>query len=424
MLKKIVATLLSLVLIFNCGAAMAATQTSVIKEDKTAKVIIDGTLLKTVGVPIIKDKKMMLSTEVFTALGVSTKNQVWDRTKTKLTLIKGRTKVVMQLNSLGATLNGVKKTLSSKPVMYKKKAYFPLDFIAACFDKQLKVDTETNTYFLKNKADFTKNKALLDSITKAMNAVEKLKVNENVTLNLNGNGVTLNKVVKVETLTDKKALTAVADVSSKMTTNGEVTEDNTQGVLANNMQYLKVNNGDWAKQQYDDQAFAAQFDFSGEFTYNDIICSALNTATGTTKDETILKGNIIMGPSISQYLTGEELVNNKLTTKSIEITLDKNTNIVSKVLLKVSGTTIIEGLKYNVALTYEIKYSDINGGFSVLTGTETFSLIVGFIVAFIVALAVVSKFIAYLQKKPMKAFAVYRIIFAIIVLVAGFAGLF
>lgn len=64
------------------------------------------------------------------------------------------------------------------------------------------------------------------------------------------------------------------------------------------------------------------------------------------------------------------------------------------------------------------------GGFTVLTGTEIFSLIVGFIVAFIVAVAVISKFISYLQKKPMKAFAVYRIIFAIIVLAAGFMGLF
>lgn len=64
------------------------------------------------------------------------------------------------------------------------------------------------------------------------------------------------------------------------------------------------------------------------------------------------------------------------------------------------------------------------GGFSVLTGTEMFSLIIGFVVAFVVAIAVISKFISYLQKKPMKVFAVYRIIFAVFVLAAGFLGLF
>jgi undecaprenyl-diphosphatase len=64
------------------------------------------------------------------------------------------------------------------------------------------------------------------------------------------------------------------------------------------------------------------------------------------------------------------------------------------------------------------------GGLAVLTSTEIISLIVGFIVSFIVAVAVISKFISYLKKKPLKGFAYYRMIFAVIVLAAGFMGLF
>ncbi|RCX23560.1 undecaprenyl-diphosphatase [Fontibacillus phaseoli] len=64
------------------------------------------------------------------------------------------------------------------------------------------------------------------------------------------------------------------------------------------------------------------------------------------------------------------------------------------------------------------------GGFSSMTSTELISLGVGFVVSFLVALAVISKFISYLQKKPMKIFVYYRMIFAIIVLVAGIAGFF
>lgn len=64
------------------------------------------------------------------------------------------------------------------------------------------------------------------------------------------------------------------------------------------------------------------------------------------------------------------------------------------------------------------------GGLAVLTSTEIISLIVGFIVSFIVAVAVISKFISYLKKKPLKGFAYYRMIFAAIVLAAGFMGLF
>lgn len=64
------------------------------------------------------------------------------------------------------------------------------------------------------------------------------------------------------------------------------------------------------------------------------------------------------------------------------------------------------------------------GGFSSMTSTELISLGVGFLVSFLVALAVISKFISYLQKKPMKVFVYYRMAFAIVVLIAGIAGFF
>lgn len=64
------------------------------------------------------------------------------------------------------------------------------------------------------------------------------------------------------------------------------------------------------------------------------------------------------------------------------------------------------------------------GGIFTLTSAEVISLAVGFIVSFLVALVVINKFISYLKKKPMKVFAVYRMIFAVVVLVAGFLGVF
>ncbi|MBI6872082.1 undecaprenyl-diphosphate phosphatase [Clostridium aciditolerans] len=64
------------------------------------------------------------------------------------------------------------------------------------------------------------------------------------------------------------------------------------------------------------------------------------------------------------------------------------------------------------------------GGIATLTSPEIISLAVGFLVSFIVALVVIDKFISYLKKKPMKIFAIYRMIFAIIVLAAGVKGVF
>lgn len=64
------------------------------------------------------------------------------------------------------------------------------------------------------------------------------------------------------------------------------------------------------------------------------------------------------------------------------------------------------------------------GGLNLLTSQELISLGVGFIVSFIVALVVIKSFISYLQRKPIKNFAIYRMIFAVIVLLAGAIGVF
>lgn len=64
------------------------------------------------------------------------------------------------------------------------------------------------------------------------------------------------------------------------------------------------------------------------------------------------------------------------------------------------------------------------GGIAILTMPELISLAVGFVVSFIVALIVINKFISYLKRRPMRIFAVYRMIFAIIVLISGFIGIF
>lgn len=57
----------------------------------------------------------------------------------------------------------------------------------------------------------------------------------------------------------------------------------------------------------------------------------------------------------------------------------------------------------------------------VLNLYEILSLIIGFAVSFVVALVVVDKFINFLKTKPMKSFAVYRIIVGILIIALAFA---
>lgn len=57
---------------------------------------------------------------------------------------------------------------------------------------------------------------------------------------------------------------------------------------------------------------------------------------------------------------------------------------------------------------------------STLTSVEIIALIIGFVISFIVAFVVVAKFIEYLQTKPMKSFAIYRIIVGVLILLFAY----
>lgn len=60
--------------------------------------------------------------------------------------------------------------------------------------------------------------------------------------------------------------------------------------------------------------------------------------------------------------------------------------------------------------------------YGVMTPTYTVALALGFIVAFIVSIIVMDMFVSYLKKKPMRIFAIYRIIAGIVLLVLSLTG--
>lgn len=58
--------------------------------------------------------------------------------------------------------------------------------------------------------------------------------------------------------------------------------------------------------------------------------------------------------------------------------------------------------------------------YSIMTKTLWIALILGFIIAFIVSIIVMDKFVSYLKKKPMKVFAIYRIFAGLLLAVLVF----
>lgn len=94
----------------------------------------------------------------------------------------------------------------------------------------------------------------------------------------------------------------------------------------------------------------------------------------------------------------------------------------------VAGFSTVAAAEYSFFLAIPVMFGqallNILSARGNLLGTEWLALGVGFVVSFLVALAVIGSFISYLQKKPLKVFAIYRIIFAFVVLGCGMLGLF
>ncbi|NFE93425.1 undecaprenyl-diphosphate phosphatase [Clostridium botulinum] len=61
--------------------------------------------------------------------------------------------------------------------------------------------------------------------------------------------------------------------------------------------------------------------------------------------------------------------------------------------------------------------------FALMNTTNWVALIVGFIVAFIVSLVVMEGFVAYLKKKPMRVFAIYRVVAGIVFAILMYKGI-
>ena len=61
--------------------------------------------------------------------------------------------------------------------------------------------------------------------------------------------------------------------------------------------------------------------------------------------------------------------------------------------------------------------------YSIMNSTYIVALIIGFIVAFIVSIIVMDMFVSYLKKKPMRIFAIYRIIAGIVLFGLSLAGI-
>ncbi|WP_294343992.1 undecaprenyl-diphosphate phosphatase [uncultured Clostridium sp.] len=95
----------------------------------------------------------------------------------------------------------------------------------------------------------------------------------------------------------------------------------------------------------------------------------------------------------------------------------------------VAGLTTVAAAEFSFFLAIPVMFGMTTiklfaiGGLTALSTAELLALGTAFLVAFIVAIIVIDKFIGYLKKNSMKPFAIYRFCFAVVVLISGFLNL-
>jgi len=88
------------------------------------------------------------------------------------------------------------------------------------------------------------------------------------------------------------------------------------------------------------------------------------------------------------------------------------------------GLTTVAAAEFSFFLAIPMMFAasvgEMVGERPAMSGIQILALIVGFVVSFLVALIVVKKFIEYLKTKPMRVFAIYRIIIGVLILLIAF----
>ncbi|OON99913.1 MAG: undecaprenyl-diphosphatase UppP [Epulopiscium sp. Nele67-Bin004] len=87
------------------------------------------------------------------------------------------------------------------------------------------------------------------------------------------------------------------------------------------------------------------------------------------------------------------------------------------------GLTTVAAAEYSFFLAIPVMFGQaiikMFKAHAALTTNEWWALGTGFFVSFIVALVVIGSFLEFLKKKPMRYFAIYRMVFAFVILVYG-----
>jgi hypothetical protein len=268
-----------------------------IVESPAIKTFISGKQVKFSSAAVTVNGEVLLNyKDLLVKLGIpnDTKHIILDKSKKNLTIVNGKTKIIMTANAAKAKVNNAAKTLNTAPVLYKNQYYIPVKATVQLLGKKYAWDDTEKSIYIQNTSDYNKVKAILDKAVKSTVAVNRYIVETSLDSSSKSSGDTFISKIKTVSKIDKKNMQMTIDSKFQDAVSGDETGFY---YIYNGYLYSKYSFSDkWEKQlltKEDYEDMIKQFDIS-EFEITDTLYCGLTIEEKPKENKINLKGNVYL----------------------------------------------------------------------------------------------------------------------------------
>lgn len=192
-MKRVVASILCLVLMISSFAFAAE-----VTERPDFSIFVNGVAVDKTDVPIVIDGRTLVPLRTLAvALGVPNDNEhiIWLPDTREVVVIGDNVVIELVIDSTEAVVNENIKVIDVPATVYNGRTYLPARFVAEAFDKNVGWDATTNTVTIDDKVEISLGEAdsdvvaILKKSREAMQNIKSAKVDTNMTMDINAQGL-------------------------------------------------------------------------------------------------------------------------------------------------------------------------------------------------------------------------------------------
>ena len=349
-MKKALCLVLSLCLLMSvfCTPVAAAKAAAAPSEIKTAKIVIDSKLCAYN--TLLSGKTLLVpAQQIGKGIGIlDAKKITYDSKKKTVTMVNGKSTLVLTVGSTTATLNGKKVTLDAAPYIYKNTPYVPAKSVAQSFGRKVVEDTSINVVAITTNASFNEVKSIMTKSWGVTNSSNTLSVNSNVTTEVNGEKVVVDQVLQ----RNKKDMAIYLKLSS--TANGVTTVE--EDYFNKDTAYVKMNDK-WYIKEMDMKTFMQGIqlkDNNINLDISDLVIALLTKVPSKSKDQIVLQGDLFC----KELMDATKALNGAYTKLNVKYTIDSKTmNLIG---VDINASINIMGVECKVTTAQKLDTIDQN----------------------------------------------------------------